>query len=260
MDNLLFSNEWRPQPNDIIISKIRKLIEYHQKGVLGGEIMPEDANPGLPKKSKDNFHFFTLPMALNYQRNSYKLWPAALNMYNNPETRILFDPKEVIKIDKEYIRKILVDYKVALQPNKHIGIWIKLSQTIVEYFDGDIRNLFAITDNHVGDIKYIVQKEKKKDFPYLSGNKICNYWLYVIEQYTDTKLKARELISVAPDTHVIQSSIKLGLINPKILDNPKLREIVSNKWVEILKDTDLVPIDIHTPLWLWSRNKFIIEI
>ena len=28
-----------------------------------------------------------------------------------------------------------------------------------------------------------------KSFPYLSGNKICNYWLYVIYQYTDRKFK-----------------------------------------------------------------------
>lgn len=42
-------------------------------------------------------------------------------------------------------------------------------------------------------------------FPYLGGNKICNYWLYVMEQYTDVKFIDRENITVAPDTHVIQA-------------------------------------------------------
>ena len=28
--------------------------------------------------------------------------------------------------------------------------------------------------------KIFIQKENKKKFPYLSGTKICNYWLYVI--------------------------------------------------------------------------------
>jgi hypothetical protein len=29
---------------------------------------------------------------------------------------------------------------------------------------------------------------------------------------------------------------------------------------EILRGTGLVPIDIHTPLWLWSRSGFTIEL
>ena len=47
-------------------------------GLLGGEIMPEDANPSLPKHSTENYLYFTLPMALNYQRNSYTLWEALM--------------------------------------------------------------------------------------------------------------------------------------------------------------------------------------
>lgn len=28
-------------------------------------------------------------------------------------------------------------------------------------------------------------------------------------------------------------------------------EIVAQRWQEVLKDTDFVPIDVHTPIWLW---------
>lgn len=44
-----------------------------KEGKLGGEFMPEDSNPNLSKASNENFLYFTLPMVLNYQRNSYKL-------------------------------------------------------------------------------------------------------------------------------------------------------------------------------------------
>lgn len=40
--------------------------------------MPEDANPNLEKNSLENYLYFTLPMALNYQRNSYTLWKVLL--------------------------------------------------------------------------------------------------------------------------------------------------------------------------------------
>ena len=32
--------------------------------------------------------------------------------------------------------------------------------------------------------------------------------------------------------------------------------IVIERWKELFKDTKYNPIDIHTPLWLWSRNGF----
>ena len=35
-------------------------------------------------------------------------------------------------------------------------------------------------------------QEYKKDFPYIGGNKILNYWLYVLEQYTDIEFIDRE--------------------------------------------------------------------
>ncbi|MCP4551779.1 MAG: hypothetical protein GY834_07010 [Bacteroidetes bacterium] len=256
MSNLLFENKWTEPNQDVIISKLNNLIKLHKQGILGGEIMPEDANPGLPLDCKDNFHFFTLPMALNYQRNSYKLWPAATRTYNNPENKALFDPKEVSKMPTEKLREQLVRNKIALQPNKHVEIWQKICITLTDYFDGDIRNLFIETDGRVGLIKEIVQVKRKKGFPYLSGEKICNYWLYVMEQYTSTLLKERERINVAPDTHVIQSSFKLGLINPEYRDKPNVRNMISDKWTEVLNGSDLLPIDIHTPLWLWSRSGF----
>ncbi len=48
-------------------------MEMYKRGELGGEIMPEDSNPHLNKDSLENYLYFTLPMALNYQRNSYTL-------------------------------------------------------------------------------------------------------------------------------------------------------------------------------------------
>lgn len=48
-----------------ILSEIEKLINLYKEGRLGGEFMPEDANPHLEKSSLENYLYFTLPMALN---------------------------------------------------------------------------------------------------------------------------------------------------------------------------------------------------
>ena len=160
---------------------------------------------------------------------------------------------------EELLRKYLVEYKVALQPNKQPLIWKKICETIETKFDGDIRNLFVMNDFSVKKVKEYIQKNKK-DFPYLGGNKICNYWLYVLEQYTDIEFEDRENITVAPDTHVIQASQKLGVISEEEAGLSNVQTLLAERWESLLKDTDLKPIDVHTPMWLWSRGKFEVEI
>ena len=80
-----------------ILENVRKLFKMWKNGELGGEYMPEDSNPHFEKSSQENYLYFTLPMALNYQRNSYKLWESALETYNDKETRFVFNPKQCLK-------------------------------------------------------------------------------------------------------------------------------------------------------------------
>lgn len=242
--------------NNEILKNVDKLVNMYKKGLLGGEVMPEDSNPHLSKETIENYNYYTLPMALNYQRNSYKLWESANQTWNDEETNFIFDTKQVSQASFEQVQRALVKYKVALQQNKQTEIWIKLSNTINELFDGDIRNLFKINDYDVNKIRHYIQKENKVKFPYLSGNKICNYWLYVLYQYTDIRFKNIEELTVAPDTHVVKASYRLGIITEQELNSSNVQLIVIERWNEILKGTKYNPIDIHTPMWLWSRNGF----
>ena len=239
-----------------VIEEIEKLYNMWKAGELGGEVMPEDANPNLDKSSKENYLYFTLPMALNYQRNSYKLWESALQTYNDKKNRFIFEPKECLQKSFDEVQYALTKYKLALQKQKQTEIWLELCKTFLELFDGDIRKIFDLLDNDVEKIRSFIQKENKKKFPYLSGTKICNYWLYVIYQYTDRKYKNMECLTVAPDTHVVQATHKLGIINDEEFNKNDVQLIVIDRWNKLLKGTKYKPIDIHTPLWLWSRNNF----
>jgi len=239
-----------------ILNKVEFLIKMYKNGELGGEIMPEDANPHLDPTSKENYLYFTLPMALNYRRNSYKLWESALATYQDNETNFVFKPAEVITKNFDEVQAALTKYKLTLFKVRQTDIWIKLSCTIYELFNGDIRNLFEMFNNDVIKIRNFMQKDEKARFPYLSGTKLCNYWLHVIYMYGEREYLNPEAINVAPDTHVIKATHKLGLINDHELDNSDIQLIIINKWNELFKGTKYKPIDIHTILWLWSRNGF----
>ena len=240
----------------VILDNVNKLMVMYKNGEIGGEVMPEDANPKFQKDSLENYLYFTLPMALNYQRNSYTLWESALKTYKDEETKFVFSPKVCLEKSFEEVQYALTKYKVALQKQKQTEIWLALCNTFVEMFDGDIRKLFDKLDNDVNRIRDFIQKENKKKFPYLSGTKICNYWLYVIYQYTDRRYKNIECLTVAPDTHVCKASHRLGLITDEELNSNNVQQIVIERWQEVLKNTKYKQIDIHTPLWLWSRNGF----
>ena len=94
-----------------ILKQVETLRKMWEDGKLGGEVMPEDRNPNLDKASLENYLYFTLPMALNYQRNSYTLWEAAEKTYNDPETNFVFNPKECLRRD-------FLDVQYALTKNK----------------------------------------------------------------------------------------------------------------------------------------------
>jgi len=244
---------------DGILQSVIRLLDLHVCGSLGGEIMPEDANPQLDKGSAMNHLYFTLPMSLNYQRNSYALWKSALASYCDTDTQKVFSPKIIKAMDIATLGPLLTRHKVALQPNKQPVIWQTLCASFADLFDGDIRNLFAHCGYSAASVKRFLL-EHKKCFPYLSGAKISNYWLYVMQNYTDLALIDRENISVAPDTHVIQASVKVGLISPEQATRADVQAVVADRWQSVLRDTGYLPIDVHTPLWLWSRGKFSVTL
>jgi hypothetical protein len=238
---------------DQILVDVRALIAMHRAGQLGGGAMPEEVHPKLDPGGAWLAHYFTLPMALNYQRDSYALWRAATATYHDDTTRAVFDPLSVIDMDDAALWAMLHKYKVGLQQTRHPKIWRTISGTLAAHYDGDVRRLFAVENGDIAGILRAVCVDHKAGFPYLSGPKISNYWLYVMSCYTHLALHNRAALSIAPDTHVIQASINLGMIDKDKAQPTRVAEL----WADLLADTELTPIDIHTPLWLWSRSGFI---
>ncbi|MDD4990247.1 MAG: hypothetical protein PHW31_02955 [Candidatus Pacebacteria bacterium] len=242
-----------------VISNCRILLQAYENGKLGQTRMPEDSNPGFTdNQAEERLAYFTLPMALNYQRNSYKLWEAALKTYTDKETKSVFEVSRVCEMPVDELKKKLLKYKLALQPSRHTEIWQKISKTIFENWRS-FKDFFKTSENDFLKIKDIIQGQFKKDFPYLSGPKIFNYWSFIISTYGQVPLLNREFIEIAPDTHITKCSVLLGVISEK--EARKLsKDQISKRWREILGNSGIAPIDMHPPLWFWSRNGFIFKL
>lgn len=243
-----------PKSDEEIATLALKLHEMWKSGRLGGELMPEDVHPDLPLESDELAAYFTLGMTLNYQRNSYALWRSCTAAFHDAETRWVFDPVAVAASDTERLSEALTRHRVALQPNRHPQIWHRNACGLVDLASGSVRNVFESVDYDLGAVKSFLA-EHRASFPYLCGPKISNYWLYVISTYMNWPTTNRESLSVAPDTHVIAASIRLGVMAHDE-NHAAQAGTAASRWATILEPTNLVPIDIHTPLWLWSRNGF----
>lgn len=242
-----------------IIKNCRKILQAYKDWELGYMKMPEDENPWFDNSKQELcLTYFTLPMSLNYQRNSYTLWQAALQTYNDPETQDVFDINQIINTSKDILREKLLKYKLALQPNKHIDTWYTITNTIYSN-RWSIDNLLKSIDYDFLKLKYIFEKQNKKWLPYISWPKIFNYRSSILQSYCNIKLKNSEFIEIALDTHVSKASIKLWIITQTQADTlPKEQIYIIRR--ELLWWTWINPADMHSPLWFWSRNNFLYQI
>lgn len=235
------------QPN--LLPWLRLLLDVYWAGKLGGTT--HEVFPDVAKSCRENYLYFTLAPALNFQRASEGLWRSALATYSDETTQFVFFPENVRGGEERY-RTALTRHGLALQPVKHTSIWYRLCSTLSERHGGDPRALLEYCDCDVPTIKEYLA-ENRRLFPYLSGPKLSNYWLYMLLSFTDVDLKHREEISIIPDVHVRKATVRLGLADVRAAEDPMY---VAEIWRRVLGGSGLVPIDLHAPLWRWSRAAF----
>ena len=232
------------------LDKVKRLLAIYEQGLIP-TLHQHEVNPGLPLDSRENYLYFTLPVCINFQRSSPAMWASALKTWEDESTRYVFFPEELALRPIEQIRADLTKHKLALQPNKHVLIWTTIAKTFHDFYYDDPREVIAEAQGDAGELIRLLQVTHRKRFPYLSGPKLSNYWPYILSHYTDIVFKNAHEISIIPDTHVIQSSERLGLT---LAGATPLQ--VELAWRELLKDSGINPSQVHPVLWNWSRNKF----
>lgn len=232
------------------LAKVKQLLDYYETGAIP-VLLQHELHPNFRLGSRENYLYFTLPVCINFQRSSPAMWAAAFATWNDPTTRYVFYPEELAKRPIETIRADLIKHRLALQPNKHTLIWTTIARTLHEFYKDDPRNIVAEAEGDAGKLIKLLQVTHKKRFPYLSGPKLSNYWPFILSQYTDVVFASPQEISIIPDTHVLQSSVVLGIVPPG--STPRQVEAA---WKVLLKGTGINPSRVHPVLWNWSRNKF----
>lgn len=233
-------------------SKILKIHNSYENGELNSidqEI--HEVNPKLDKNSKENYLYFFLSTSINFRRNSQRLWQSALATYQDKQTQYLFSPERVVNAKYSTFQKDMAKHSLAIQINKHPQIWHTLSETLYKHYNSNPKNIFKEAEFRVDKMINLLQQDKRDLFPYLRGPKLSNYMIMILSTYTDLEFEDIYNLSIVPDTHIIKSSHKLGLVS----DSAKPKE-VEEVWRPILKELNLDPRSMHSALWHWSRKGF----
>jgi hypothetical protein len=236
----------RPSPRiaaELIVSAFRE-------GRLGPDVVPEDDEPAYINEG-DRWAFLALVTSVNYRRNSASLWRSAKAAYEDSATRWIFDVAQVTTADREVLLRTLTSTGVAIQPTRQVPGWRAIAESVHEQW-GSFQTL---VNDHASfhELRRTVQVDYRKGFPYLSGPKLFNYWNYTMMRKGMTSFPDANLIDVAVDSHVMKSSVQLGL--PAAISGAPAPAVAS-EWRDILAESWLVPTDLTVPLWIWSRANF----
>jgi len=233
-----------------IISHLEKLRAAFEEGALGNKSHEE--HPGLPKHSRENYLYFTLAPALNYQRRSEQLWRAAAATYSDPTTRFVYEPHLVCETSSDELRAALTTHALATRPIRHTDTWRRLCDTLVSRYSGDPR---VFLEDREWDVLKVLEtlKSDRKLFPVLAGPKMSNYWLFIVSRFTDAKLRNIQEISIIADIHVRRASAYLGIVDDAA---GYTTERLADVWRIGLQGSGMSPSQLHGPLWLWSRAGF----
>jgi hypothetical protein len=219
--------------------------------------MPEDVHPEF-MHDEERLTYFTLPMALNYQRNSYALREAATKTYEDKETKRVFDIDQSAKALSADLQQAFAAFNNPSIDHRLVKIVFAIVDRVAICLLGCSAILYLPNYDFL-QLQQFVQKDYKKWFPYLSGPKIFHYWSYILGEYCDIVLTNKEYIEIAPDTHVLQCSVKLWVLTEDGASSLS-RDQISQRRREKLAWSGINPIDMHSPLWFWSRNGFAYEL
>lgn len=143
------------------LEKVKRLIALYEQGLIP-TLAQHEVNPGLPRASRENYLYFTLPVCINFQRNSPAMWAAAFASWEDPETQYVFSPEKLAETPIEKVRGDLVKHRLALQPNKHTFIWTTIAKTLHDQYGDDPRNIIKEAESDADKLIILLQKDSPK--------------------------------------------------------------------------------------------------
>lgn len=227
----------------------RKLLDefYNHKSIFEKYSMPEYKLPrNLKQGSKEHALWLTYVISIDYMTDAEKLWKRSRGAYELYPER--FTPEKILKASQRSIQ-VFVKKLGARYFSNAAKTWKRVSKVLLETYAGDPRNMTP-EPLEIADIK-----KRLRDFPYLRGNKLSNFYIRVMGETGLFKVKDLSKLDIPVDKQVARFALYTGVL--KLLseqfigcaqDEP-LRGLIEEAWRNAAKTLGTPPWKLDEPIW-----------
>ena len=229
---------------------------FHGAGILGEVTMPEHIlPPGVQRGSREQLHFITLTVAIDYMRDADHLWAAGRETCADPETRYLYDPPQVVQTGATRLSADMGKYGLALRPQKDLSIWQTICLMLVEHFQGDVLHLLQQARFDAPAVLATIRNPRYR-FPYLKGDKIGPLWLRMLEDnWQGHHFTGLGELPIPVDIHIAAATVMAGCVRGPFEGSfDELCAAVVQVWADACRGTAHYPLQFDEALWHLSRR------
>jgi hypothetical protein len=204
---------------------------------------------------EQRLRFVTLTVALDYLRDSNRLYNAGRATFDDPETGWLYEPEEVACARFTAVSKALTKHKLAQRATRDADVWSTVCKKLVDHYQGHVSELLNEAHNSAPQLLTLI---REKSLPSLSGAKVGSLWTRMLSD-SCCKLSGLSEIPIPVDRHVLNSSLAFGAIT---LNNGYLREDleladatppVQSVWFSAAALGGFRAIDLDVSLWYLGK-------
>jgi len=220
---------------------------YNRSGFFKDYSMPEYLLPkNLQEGSKEHALFLTYVISIDYMTDAVKLWKKSRGAYElYPEH---FTPEKILKASPRSVESFVKKLGARFYSNA-AKTWVKTSRILTEKYEGDPRNI-AKEPSAIVDVK-----KRLKEFPYLRGNKLSNFYIRAMGETGLFKVKNLNELDIPVDQQVARFTIYTGVL--KLLSDQfvgcaqeqPLRGLIEEAWRNAANTLGTAPWKLDEPIW-----------
>jgi endonuclease III len=209
--------------------------------------MPEYILPrNLKEGTKEHALYLTYVISIDYMTDAEKLWAKSRGAYELYPER--FGPEGILKASPKSVETFV--RKLGARFGSSAGkTWKTVSKVLAEKYDGDPRNITK------EPLEVARLKERLKDFPYLRGNKLSNFYIRAMGEKQLFKVDNLNELDIPVDKQVARFTMYTGVL--KLLseqfvgcpqENP-LRSLIEEAWRDAAVKLGTAPWKLDEPMW-----------
>lgn len=196
--------------------------------------------------TREHALYLTYVISIDYMTDAEKLWSKARGAYELYPER--FTPEKIQAVSERTLQAFLrrIGARFGSSAAK---TWKKISTVLMNKYGGDPRNITP-QPLTIGEIK-----ERLRDFPYLRGSKLANFYIRAMGETGLLKVKDLDELDVPVDKQIARFTIYTGVLKLKngkfqgCANDDPLKSIIQEAWRKAAEALGIAPWKLDEPIW-----------